>query len=68
MIVNYLKNRVTKFHNNEKGMETLQVVLIIAVAAIILALIVNQWDGIKEWAEQAIKTITDFKNEGEGGG
>ena len=68
MKINFLKNRVAKFHDNEKGMETLQVVLIIAVAAIILALIVNQWDAIKEWAEQAIKTITDFKNEPDGGG
>jgi hypothetical protein len=60
-VVSNLRNRITKFHNNEKGMETLQVVMIAAVAAIILALIVTQWPTIKQYATDAIKAITDFK-------
>ena len=55
-----IKNRILNFNKNQKGLETLQVVLIIAVAAIILALIVNQWPGIKSWAENAISAITGF--------
>lgn len=42
-------------------METLQIVLIVAVAAIILALIVNQWPNIKTWAQNAIQAVTNFK-------
>ena len=59
--VTNLRNRIARFHNNESGMEALQTVLIIAVAAIILALFVNQWATIKSWAESAIKAITGFK-------
>ena len=67
MKVNQIRKRIASFHNNEKGMETLQVVLIIAVAAIILALIVNQWEAIRDWATSAIEAITDFET-GESGG
>ncbi len=56
-----LRQRIANFDKNEQGMETLQVVLIVAVAAIILALIVNQWPNIKSWAEAAIKAVTGFK-------
>jgi membrane protein YdbS with pleckstrin-like domain len=56
-----LRQRISRFNSDERGMETLQVVLIVAVAAIILALIVNQWPNIKSWAESAIKAVTNFK-------
>lgn len=56
-----IRQRIANFDKDERGMETLQVVLIVAVAAIILALIVNQWPNIKTWAENAIKAITGFK-------
>ena len=56
-----LRNKVANFNNDERGMETLQVVLIIAVAAIILALIVNKWDDIRDWAVEAIDAVTDFE-------
>ncbi len=57
---NKVVNRISRFNKDQRGLETLQVVLIIAVAAIILALIVNQWPNIKSWAEQAIQAITGF--------
>ena len=60
-----IKNRIARFHNNQKGLETLQVVLIIAVAAVILAFIVNSWDTISEWAGQVIQDIVDFEASGE---
>ena len=56
-----LRNKVANFNNDERGMETLQVVLVIAVAAIILALIVNKWDDIRDWAVEAIDAVTDFE-------
>ena len=56
-----IRHRMARFNKNQKGLETLQTVLIIAVAAIILALIVKQWPEIKKYAETAIKAITDFK-------
>jgi len=56
-----MRQRIADFDRDERGMETLQVVLIVAVAAIILALIVNQWPNIKSWAESAIKAVTNFK-------
>jgi membrane protein YdbS with pleckstrin-like domain len=59
--ISNIRQRIAKIYRDERGMETLQVVLIVAVAAIILALIVNQWPNIKSWAEQAIQAITGFK-------
>jgi len=56
-----VRNRIVTFDNNEKGMETLQVVLIIAIAAIILALIVNQWETISGWVIKSINDVTDIK-------
>ena len=38
-----------KIHKDEKGMETLQVVAILAVAAIILSVIGFFWADIKTW-------------------
>jgi ABC-type microcin C transport system permease subunit YejE len=59
--ISKIRQRIANFDKDERGMETLQVVLIVAVAAIILALIVNQWPNIKTWAENAIKAVTGFK-------
>ena len=60
-VMTQIRARVARFNKNQKGLETLQVVLIIAVAAVILALVVNQWPAIKEWAEAAIEAITSFE-------
>ena len=60
-VISNMRNRLAKFNNDERGMETLQVVLIIAVAAIILALIVNKWDDIRDWAVEAIDAVTEFE-------
>jgi hypothetical protein len=53
-----LKQRMASFDQDERGMETLQTVLIVAVAAMILALIVSQWDTIQTWAVNAINQVT----------
>lgn len=52
------KKKIAKFDKDERGMETLQTVLIVAVAAMILALIVSQWDTISSWVVDAINEVT----------
>jgi len=37
------------FHRDEKGMEALQVILIVAIAAIILAFLKYYWQDVKNW-------------------
>ena len=38
-----------KFHNNEAGLEALQVVMILAVAAVALIAVKSQWENISAW-------------------
>lgn len=56
-----IRQQIANFDRDERGMETLQVVLIIAIAAIILALIVKQWEGIRTWVLSMIGEVTDMK-------
>lgn len=44
-----LKTAVAKFHNDEAGLEALQVVMILAVAAVALIVVKTQWDTIRQW-------------------
>jgi len=48
-----------KLHKDEKGMETLQVVAILAVSAIILSVIAYFWKDIKAWYKGNAKEATD---------
>ena len=59
-LMNRVANSVKRFHNEEKGMEALQVVLIIAVAAVILAFFVRFWPEVRDWAEEVINNLIDF--------
>jgi hypothetical protein len=38
-----------EFHRNEKGLEALQVVMIIAIAAVCLIAVKYNWDKIRDW-------------------
>jgi len=62
---NGIKNRLSaaktglkKFDRDEKGLEALQVILIIAIAAIILALLKTYWQEVKTWFKTAVDVIT----------
>ena len=55
--LNNLKQRIASFDQDERGMETLQAVLIIAIAAMILALVVNQWGAISSWAVKTLNSV-----------
>jgi Flp pilus assembly pilin Flp len=56
-----LTKTVRKFHENESGLEALQVVMIIAVAALCLLAIKYFWDtNIKDWVTNLINSITGW--------
>ena len=50
--------RLRSFHRDEKGLEALQVILIVAIAAIILALLKVYWGEVKTWFRKAVEVIT----------
>lgn len=52
-----LKTRLRGLHEEEEGLETLQIVMIIAVAAIILLLIKYFWENIAEWATNFLGAV-----------
>lgn len=56
-----LKQALKRFHTDERGLEALQVVMIIAVAAIIMLLVKNNYEKIKEWMEGLVKKVVQFK-------
>jgi hypothetical protein len=56
-----------RIHNDEEGLETLQVVMIIAIAAIVLALLKLWWPIIKAWFFQLVSAIVGKDNTGNGG-
>ena len=65
-VMTQIRRRMARFNKNQKGLETLQVVLIIAVAAVILALVVNQWPAIRDWANEALDYISEDSDIGTG--
>jgi len=55
-------NSLKKSHRDARGLETLQVVAILAVAAIILAVIRVFWNDIKKWFDSETSgTTTDWE-------
>ncbi len=51
-----------KFHRDEAGLEALQVVMILAVAAIALIAVKNQWGKISAWFEKVMEEAIGHKN------
>lgn len=44
-----LQSKLNNFHQDEAGLEALQVVMILAVAAVALIVVKTQWDKIRDW-------------------
>lgn len=63
-----VKNGVVKFHRNEKGLEALQVILIVAIAAIILALLKLYWKDVKTWFKTMVENVIGESGNDEWGG
>jgi len=58
-----LRNRLVRFHNNEEGLEALQVVMIIAVAALVLILIKTSWEKrITPFFKEMLENVTGWKD------
>jgi hypothetical protein len=56
-----LKKAAQKFHENESGLEALQVVMIIAIAALVLLVVKYFWDNnIYSWVKQLVTSITGW--------
>lgn len=53
-----LNNAVRKFHNDEAGLEALQVVMILAVAAVALIAVKTQWTTVKGWYDTVMGNAT----------
>jgi hypothetical protein len=49
-----------KFDQDQDGMETMQIVMIIAVAAIVLLFVQSQWNGIANWASTLVGQVTSW--------
>lgn len=54
------KAAIVNFHNDEDGLEALQIVMILAIAAVVLIFVKTQWATIKSWAQKLIAQITSF--------
>lgn len=44
-----VRDSLHAFHDDEDGMETLQVVMIVGIAAVILLVLITQWKKIQKW-------------------
>ncbi len=53
-----LTTAVRGFHDDEAGLEALQVVMILAVAAVALIAVKTQWTTIKGWYDQVMGDAT----------
>ena len=49
-----------KFDRDQDGMEAMQIVMIIAVAAIVLLFVKGQWSNISSWADGLVNEITGW--------
>ena len=58
-LFNFTKS-LKKFHQEERGLEALQVVMIIAVAAIIMLLIKNNYEKIRDWMVKLVGQVVAF--------
>ncbi|MCU0703148.1 MAG: hypothetical protein MUF18_04065 [Fimbriiglobus sp.] len=55
-------SRLLQFHRDDRGLEALQVVMIIAIAALVLALVKLFWSDVKNWVTPLVANIVDWKN------
>ena len=54
------KNFLKRLHSDERGLEALQVVMILAVAAIVMMLVRSYYDTIQAWTEDLVTNITGW--------
>lgn len=55
-----ISSAVRKFHEDEAGIEAIQVVMILAIAAVALILIKNKWKDISNFFNKNVDDATKF--------
>jgi L-lactate permease len=60
MSITAITNRLRKFNDDEAGIESLQVVMICAIAAIVLVAFAAVGDDIYGWCEDKVSELTDW--------
>lgn len=58
MNTNKLRTAMRRFHAAEDGLEALQVVMILAVAAVALIAVKSRWDDIRDWFHSVMQEGT----------
>jgi hypothetical protein len=53
--------RLKEFHNDEAGMSSLQAILTIAIAAVILGLLKVFWNDIKNWFAISVAPVLGWE-------
>lgn len=46
-----------RLHEDERGLEALQTVIVVALAAIMLAFLKTFWPGIKQWFRNSVQEV-----------
>jgi Flp pilus assembly pilin Flp len=57
-----LTKSLRAFHEDEEGMEALQIVMIVAMAAVCLIAIVKFWPTVKTWFSKETSEVTKMKD------
>ena len=52
-----LQQAIKAFHEDEDGMESIQVVILLAIAAVVLAVLATFWEKISTWAGDLIDEV-----------
>lgn len=60
--MNRVRNLLRQFHDDEAGLEALQVVMILAVAAVALIAVKTQWTTISQWFKDVMGQGTGDAN------
>lgn len=58
--ISQIRQSLKKFHENEAGLEALQVVMIIAVASIMLIFVKTNWEQVKTWFGDLFSQVTGW--------
>jgi Flp pilus assembly pilin Flp len=54
------RKTLARLHKDEQGIEALQAVLIMAIAAVVLAIVKLKWPAIKEFFNKGVDEATTF--------
>lgn len=55
-----LKQSINKFHSDERGLEALQTVMILAIAAVALLIVKSVWNDVETFFNDNMKPVTEW--------